>query len=117
MKTAASKIQRLFVYGTLGPGRPNEHVLGNIGGCWEQACVRGTLHDEGWGAELGFPGIILGDQGGRIEGFLFSSESIVDHWEHLDAFEGEAYQRVLTRVERECGAAVEAYIYTLKRKR
>ena len=25
-------IQRLFVYGTLAPGRPNEHVLREIGG-------------------------------------------------------------------------------------
>lgn len=24
--------ERLFVYGTLGPGRPNEHVLRDIGG-------------------------------------------------------------------------------------
>ena len=30
MKTTESKIQRLFVYGTLGPGRPNEHILGSI---------------------------------------------------------------------------------------
>ena len=28
-------IQRLFVYGTLAPGRPNEHVLSEIGGSWE----------------------------------------------------------------------------------
>ena len=30
-------IQRLFVYGTLAPGQPNEHVLGDIEGSWETA--------------------------------------------------------------------------------
>ena len=106
--------ERLFVYGTLGPGRPNEHVLGDIGGRWEDAWVSGTLHEEGWGAEMGFPGIVL-DGGGRIDGFLFSSENIRDHWGMLDAFEGDAYQRVLTQVQLTTGASVEAYIYTLKR--
>lgn len=28
-------IERLFVYGSLGPGRPNEHVLAVIGGNWQ----------------------------------------------------------------------------------
>ena len=51
--------ERLFVYGTLGPGRPNEHVLGSIDGSWEAASVTGTLHDEGWGAAMGYPGIVL----------------------------------------------------------
>ncbi len=40
---------KLFVYGTPGPGRPNEHILGKIGGSWEKASVTGTLHPEGWG--------------------------------------------------------------------
>jgi gamma-glutamylcyclotransferase (GGCT)/AIG2-like uncharacterized protein YtfP len=30
---------RLFVYGTLAPGRPNEHVLADLGGTWEPAYV------------------------------------------------------------------------------
>jgi len=28
-------VKKLFVYGTLGLGRPNEHVLKAIGGRWE----------------------------------------------------------------------------------
>ena len=32
-------MERLFVYGTLAPGRPNEHVLGEIEGSWEAATV------------------------------------------------------------------------------
>ena len=106
----------LFVYGSLGPGRPNEHVLANIGGSWQTACVRGRLHEEGWGAELGFPGISLDEAGEHVEGFLFSSERLADYWAELDAFEGEAYERVLARVELDDRSVVEAYIYTLRRK-
>jgi gamma-glutamylcyclotransferase (GGCT)/AIG2-like uncharacterized protein YtfP len=55
--------QCLFVYGTLGPGRPNEHVLSVIGGTWKEASVNGYLKPLGWSAELGYPGIVLDDTG------------------------------------------------------
>ncbi|MGI4199102.1 gamma-glutamylcyclotransferase family protein, partial [Klebsiella pneumoniae] len=29
-------MESLFVYGTLGPGRPNAHILENIGGTWQE---------------------------------------------------------------------------------
>jgi len=109
-------IERLFVYGTLAPGRPNEQILGAIGGSWEPASVTGTLRWEGWGAAMGFPGIDLVTQGADVEGFLFSSEKLADHWAALDAFEGEAYARVLTPVTREDGSPVDAFIYVLKRQ-
>ncbi len=108
-------IERLFVYGTLGPGRPNEHVLGAVGGSWETATVSGTLRHEGWGAEMGYPGIDLGGNGGEVEGFLFTSENLHRHWAELDEFEGEAYQRVKTLVRVADGNLVEAYVYTLRR--
>lgn len=44
--------KRLFVYGTLGPGRPNEHVLRAIGGKWKEAFVKGYLWPQGWGANM-----------------------------------------------------------------
>ena len=106
-------VERLFVYGTLGPGRPNEHVLRAIGGSWEEATVTGTLRQEGWGAAAGYPGIVLDDHGGEVNGFLFSSESLAEHWAHLDEFEGEGYERVLTTVKLENGTTVDAYIYRL----
>jgi hypothetical protein len=74
-----SMTHRLFVYGTLAPGRPNEQVLADIPGEWEPATVAGTLHQEGWGAEVGYPGIVLEEHGGEVEGFLFSSESLAEH--------------------------------------
>ena len=108
-------IRKLFVYGTLGPGRPNEYILKNIGGSWEEASVIGILHQEGWGSEMGYPGISLDKDGDRVEGFLFTSDKISEHWPELDEFEGNAYKRVLTTVGLQNGAVTDAYIYTLKR--
>jgi gamma-glutamylcyclotransferase (GGCT)/AIG2-like uncharacterized protein YtfP len=106
-------IHRLFVYGTLAPGRPNEHVLADVPGIWEPATVRGTLLPEGWGAAAGYPGIVLDKDGGEINGLLFSSESLAEHWARLDEFEGEGYERVLTKVTLADGTDMEAYIYRL----
>ncbi len=107
-------IEQLFVYGTLGPGRPNEHVLEAIGGSWETATVNGNLRHKGWGAELGYPGIDLNEDGGVVEGFLFTSENLSDHWAGLDKFEGDAYERVRAKVKLKEGSMVDAYIYTLR---
>ena len=84
-------VERLFVYGTLGPNRPNEYILKNIGGTFVNASVIGFLYEKGWGAKMGYPGIILDSKGKKVEGFLFSSNKISEHWAELDAFEGEAY--------------------------
>lgn len=81
-------LERLFVYGSLGPGRPNEHLLAAVGGRWEVAAVTGTLRPEGWGAAIGYPGIQLDADGGEVRGFLFSSENLSAHWAVLDEFEG-----------------------------
>ena len=102
-------IDRLFVYGTLGPGRPNEHVLDAIGGSWETATVTGTLRHEGWGAELGYPGIDLDEHGEEVEGFLFNSENLSGHWAVLDEFEGEAYERVPAKVKLKDGSIVDMH--------
>jgi gamma-glutamylcyclotransferase (GGCT)/AIG2-like uncharacterized protein YtfP len=72
----AIMVEKLFVYGTLGPGRQNEHILEAIGGRWEHATVRGKLRQEGWGTEMGYPGIDLGENGEEIEGFLLGLSGI-----------------------------------------
>jgi len=107
-------IEQLFVYGTLGPGRPNEHVLEAIGGSWETATVNGNLSHAGWGSELGYPGIDLNEHGGEVDGFLFTSENLSGHWAALDKFEGDAYERVQAKVKLKDGIIVDAYIYTLR---
>ncbi len=109
-------IQRLFVYGTLAPGRPNEHVLDEIEGSWEDATVTGTLHPEGWGATMGYPAIVLGEAGDEVEGSLFSSDELSHHWARLDEFEGKAYERVLAVVRLRDNSTVDAYVYALKGK-
>ena len=107
--------RRLFVYGTLAPGRPNEHILANVSGQWQPATVTGRLIQEGWGAAKGYPGIVLDEGGGDVEGFLFTSDSLTEHWDRLDEFEGEGYERVLTTAKLKDGTAVEAYIYKLSK--
>jgi len=108
-----SMMQRLFVYGTLAPGKPNEHVLADIPGTWEPATVSGRLIAEGWGAAMGYPGIILDERGNDIPGLVFSSESLTAHWARIDEFEGEGYERVLTSAKLKDGRIVDAYIYRL----
>jgi len=109
-------IERLFVYGTLAPGRPNEHVLAAVPGTWEPATVMGTLHQEGWGAAAGYPGIVLDESGEDVQGFLFSSTELSKHWPRLDEFEGDGYERVAASAKRADGSVVETYIYVLKGK-
>ena len=69
---------------------------------------------EGWGAALGFPGIVLDEHGEPVRGLVFSSDELAAHWERLDAFEGEGYERVPTVARREDGSQVDAYIYRLR---
>lgn len=108
-------MQRLFVYGTLAPGRANHHVLQDVPGSWERATLRGTLLQEGWGAAMGSPGIIPAADGDEVEGFVFSSTHLPDHWARLDAFEGDGYERVRVTVSIDAARTVEAHVYALKR--
>jgi gamma-glutamylcyclotransferase (GGCT)/AIG2-like uncharacterized protein YtfP len=107
-------MERLFVYGTLAPGRPNEHILNDIEGLWEEGSVKGTLHQEGWGAEMGYPGISLEIEREEVIGVLFSSYELFKKWDELDKFEGEEYQRIITKVKLTNEKVVDAYIYALK---
>src|ERR1700733_10423453 len=51
--------RRLAVYGTLAPGRVNHHQISALAGNWKRGTVKGKLLSSGWGAALGFPGLIL----------------------------------------------------------
>lgn len=107
-------MESLFVYGTLGPGRPNAHILENIGGTWQEGHVGGSLLEKGWGAEMGYPGIVLDDSGNRVQGFLFTSENLQNHWHMLDEFEGSEYERVPVEVTTLTDQTVQSCIYMLK---
>ncbi|MCP4937018.1 MAG: gamma-glutamylcyclotransferase [bacterium] len=88
---------RLATYGTLAPGCVNYHQLSELKGIWHQGSVRGRLIESGWGAELGYPGLILYPLGGVIDVCIFESSDLPDHWQRLDEFEGGGYQRVVTQ--------------------
>ena len=104
---------RLFVYGTLAPGQPNEHILAPLGGTWQPATVKGHLKLEGWGATMGFPGLVLDPGGQAVKGLVFTSEKLERFWAVLDEFEGDQYARVPVEAALPDGGSIEAYIYVL----
>src|SRR3546814_18580560 len=85
---------RLFVYGSLAPGQRNGHALVNVPGRWEPATVTGALRKEGWGAAMGYPGIVLAPARDADEGFVLSSGPLFPHWARLAASGGEGCNRV-----------------------
>ncbi|MEM9171863.1 MAG: gamma-glutamylcyclotransferase family protein [Pseudomonadota bacterium] len=107
-------VNRLFVYGSLQPGAANAHKLDHLGGNWSAGAVNGRLLDRGWGARMGFPGLILGQHEGFVAGQVLSSDKLADAWPALDAFEGAEYERVLTEVRLVDDSRCEAYVYVLK---
>jgi gamma-glutamylcyclotransferase (GGCT)/AIG2-like uncharacterized protein YtfP len=103
---------RLAVYGSLGPGRDNNHQLSMMNGHWTRGEVRGRRVDLGWGSALGFPGVTLDPAGEAIAVDVLISAELPNHWARLDAFEGAEYRRVATKVATPAGE-LEAYVYVL----
>lgn len=105
--------EKLFVYGSLQPGAPNEHVLSAVEGTWEAAHVKGRLVDVGWGAALGYPGLVIDSKGRDVHGQLLTSPALGAKWKELDQLEGEEYSRTLQTVFLRGGTKVQAYVYVL----
>lgn len=105
---------RLAVYGSLAPGRVNHHQLADLGGRWLNGTVRGRFAEAGWGAAIGFPGLILDSTAPEVEVQVFESSDLPDHWTRLDEFEGESYERVATEINTSEGV-VRAWIYVVAR--
>ncbi|MEA2050114.1 MAG: gamma-glutamylcyclotransferase family protein [Campylobacterota bacterium] len=104
----------LFVYGTLMPNCPNAYVLENVVGRFIPATVKGYLVDAGWSASMGYPGIKLDQDGDTVHGFLFKSSNLINHWDSLDEFEGEEFQREAVTIETYDEIDYQTYIYTVK---
>lgn len=100
----------LAVYGSLAPGRVNHHQLDGLSGNWRPGTVTGRLVEKGWGADLGYPAIILDPDGEPVIVDLFLSPDLPAHWSRLDAFEGDGYMRVAVTVQTAEGD-VPAWIY------
>ena len=49
-----------------------------------------------------------------VHGYLFYSNNLINHWDFLDEFEGEEFERTPITVERYDELEVDTYIYTLK---
>jgi gamma-glutamylcyclotransferase (GGCT)/AIG2-like uncharacterized protein YtfP len=90
---------RLVAYGTLAPGRPNHHQLDGLSGRWLAGRVHGALVQQGWGAALGYPALVLNPDGPALEVQIFESIDLPSHWPRLDDFEGPGYQHVVVPVE------------------
>jgi gamma-glutamylcyclotransferase (GGCT)/AIG2-like uncharacterized protein YtfP len=103
---------RLAIYGTLAPGRVNHHQIAALAGKWRSGTVKGKLFASGWGAALGFPGLILDPLGASVDVYLFESMDLPEHWARLDKFEGIGYRRVVTAVNTAEGER-SAWIYVL----
>jgi gamma-glutamylcyclotransferase (GGCT)/AIG2-like uncharacterized protein YtfP len=103
---------RLAVYGTLAPGRVNHHQISALAGNWLRGTVNGKLFSSGWGAALGFPGLVLDPLGSPVDVDLFESSALPGHWARLDEFEGSGYRRVATTVNTEEGTR-SAWVYVL----
>lgn len=107
-------MERLFVYGTLAPGKPNHHKLAHVEGTWTPATMKGVLVEKGWGAEMGFPAVIPDENGAPVQGYVLCSTQLIHEWSMLDEFEGNEYARQLIHVTDDSGNTLDAYVYVLK---
>jgi len=107
-------MNKLFVYGTLMPGKENHDVLSDFAGEWEPATVNGSLVNEGWGSGHGCPGLIPSIDASVVQGYLFTSNDLPESWEMLDTFEGLDYKRELVTVKLRSGDEVESYVYSIR---
>lgn len=103
---------RLAVYGTLAPGRSNHHQVSDLDGEWIAGTVRGRLVSEGWGVQMGYPGLVLDPEGAEIAVQVLESVDLPAHWARLDEFEGADYRRIAVRVATANGER-SAYIYVV----
>lgn len=102
------------MYGTLQPGGPNEHVLGAIAGTWTPATIKGRLVQAGWGATMGYAGLVIDPTGDEISGDVFAAATLAQQWPRLDAFEGAEYERVTEIAKLASGDPVETHVYVLR---
>ena len=107
-------MDRLFVYGSLQPGGPNEHVLASVEGNWEPGVIAGKLVDAGWGAGMGYPGLVIDGDGNGVPGYVFSSPDLQSMWAELDQLEGSDYERTIAEVALADGSSIRAHVYVLR---
>ena len=66
----------------------------------------GRVLDLGW--------LVLDDLADPVAGYVFVSAKLAEHWNELDAFEGEEYERVRALAHLGSEDTVEVFIYVLR---
>lgn len=105
---------KLIIYGTLAPEKPNHHKISHIKGDWKSAVLKGgKLESKGWGADLGFNGYVPAKENEQndISCYVLFSDELIENWEFLDEFEGVGYKRILAEYELENGEKGVGYVY------
>ena len=113
-ETVMKRNELLFVYGTLQRGHLMHDLLRPLARYVGKARVNGRLYDVG-----GYPGLVLEDTAGPIEGELFHVARPGQAFRILDRYEGcrapgagtGEYRRVQCRVITEWGARTGAWVY------
>lgn len=106
-------LNTLFVYGTLAPEQSNAYVLSDLKGSWQKASAIGFIYPNGKGATIGYPAFVPQSEGERVQGLLFTSDELTTHWQLIDDFEGEGYERVVITVILDDGSEQSAFVYRL----
>jgi gamma-glutamylcyclotransferase (GGCT)/AIG2-like uncharacterized protein YtfP len=84
--------RKLAVYGTLAPGESNHHLLASCPGTWTSAAVPGRR------TVRRFPAFTYDPSAALVAVQMLDSPDLPDQWQHLDAFEGPDYPRILVPV-------------------
>ena len=82
--------ERLVIYGTLAPGKPNHNVIEDLSGVYCDCSVHGRISEVD-----GLPYFTWAPSEARLAAQLFSSRQLPDKWDDLDRFEGDGYKRRL----------------------
>ncbi|PWN24349.1 hypothetical protein BDZ90DRAFT_127656 [Jaminaea rosea] len=92
--------KRFAVYGSLGPGCPNHSKISHLQGRWyHNSYVTGELLQQGWGADIGYPGLQWSLDGPSHPVQVLESPLLNDkEWCLLDRFEGAGYVRILAPI-------------------
>jgi gamma-glutamylcyclotransferase (GGCT)/AIG2-like uncharacterized protein YtfP len=98
--------QKLFTYGTLVPGKPNNSIISALEGKWERCTTSGQIIEVS-----GLSMFRWEPYGQNIKGQLFVSPDISKQWTDLDKFEGDRYKRCMITVDTNTGISVaNAYL-------
>lgn len=93
--------RKLFIYGTLAPGKANHKIIADIQGTWEDGNANGRIDEVN-----GLPFFDWQPGGPFIGAHLFTSNLLPDNWVRLDHFEGSEYKRILVPVTTRNGICI-----------